>query len=105
LAAQADSGTALSIIPAANRTLSPRQGVVRVEDAVSGTVLGEVSVTQAAYGDVNHDQKTDAVDVQSIINAVLGLGTPHDVDVTCSGGVDSVDIQAAVNAVLGVPPV
>ncbi len=57
--------------------------------------------------DVNNDGFVNAVDIQIVINAVLGLPLPDgvtedDVDVNNDGKVDARDIQRVINAVLGV---
>ena len=54
--------------------------------------------------DVNGDAAVNVVDVQMLVNLVLGVvtGTPGQGDVNRDGRVDVVDVQALVNAVLGV---
>jgi hypothetical protein len=54
-------------------------------------------------GDVNGDNAVDAVDVQLVINGVLGLdiGTVN-ADINGDGQVDAVDVQLVINIVLGV---
>ncbi len=52
--------------------------------------------------DVNHDGAVNAIDVQLVINAALGLTTGYDSDVDNNGNVDAVDIQLVINATLGV---
>jgi hypothetical protein len=52
-------------------------------------------------GDVNDDGWVDAVDVQTVINAVLGLDTDWDCDLDGNETVDAIDIQLVINAVLG----
>ena len=52
--------------------------------------------------DVNSDNIVDAVDVQLVINAVLGHDTAYDCDVNGDNAVDAVDVQIVINAVLGV---
>lgn len=52
--------------------------------------------------DINRDGKTDAVDVQLVINGALGLQTGgFNADVNRSGKVDAVDVQLVINAALG----
>lgn len=55
-------------------------------------------------GDVNRDGNVDAVDIQLVINVVLGIPiNPRYVpDVTESGDVDARDIQKVINVVLGI---
>ncbi|MBI5090989.1 MAG: hypothetical protein HZB26_00930, partial [Candidatus Hydrogenedentes bacterium] len=50
--------------------------------------------------EVNGDSHVDAVDVQLVINAALGLTTLYNCDVN-GGGVDATDIQLTINAALG----
>jgi hypothetical protein len=51
--------------------------------------------------DVNGDFSLDAVDVQLVINGVLGLSGEHDCDVNDDGEINAIDIQMVINAVLG----
>ena len=53
-------------------------------------------------GDVNGDDKLDAVDVQLVINSALGLPVPFSTDITYAGGTDAIDVQLAINAALGI---
>lgn len=50
--------------------------------------------------DINADGAVDAVDLQLVINAALGLPVPHPTDIDGDGSVNAVDIQRMVNAVL-----
>jgi hypothetical protein len=50
--------------------------------------------------DVNKDGATNVVDVQLIVNQVLGVVPPTS-DVNGDGSVNIVDVQAVVNAALG----
>jgi predicted outer membrane repeat protein len=52
--------------------------------------------------DPNGDRRADAVDVQWVINAVLGIGGVEVADVDGDGAVNAVDVQLIINAVLGV---
>ena len=56
----------------------------------------------------NRDGKINAVDVQLVINAALGIDIsescdcdPDNADVNCDGKVDAVDVQLVINAALG----
>ena len=55
-------------------------------------------------GDLNNDGVTNAVDVQLVINAALGLELPVGVraDRNFSGVVNAVDVQLVINAALGI---
>lgn len=58
------------------------------------------SDTALSDGDVNRDGSVDAVDLQLVVNTVLGLENIEDADVD-GGGVSATDIQHLVNRVLG----
>ncbi len=61
-------------------------------------VLGPLS-----FGDINRDGLVNAVDVQLVINAVLGLDIwPHEADVNGDDAVNAVDVQLVINAALGI---
>lgn len=51
--------------------------------------------------DVNQDNVIDAVDIQKVINAALGLVITGDADVNRDGSVNAVDVQLVINAALG----
>ena len=52
--------------------------------------------------DVNNDGVTDAVDVQLVVNALLGMDKyTVNADVDGNGEVDAADVQLVVNGVLG----
>jgi len=60
---------------------------------------------QLMAGDVNRDGYVDALDLQILINAALGLpvnATVLDMDVNGDGPVDALDVQLCSNAVLGI---
>ncbi|MBI4559158.1 MAG: Hpt domain-containing protein [Candidatus Hydrogenedentes bacterium] len=50
--------------------------------------------------DVNADGDTNAVDVQMVINAALGMDTEAPGDVNQAGGVNALDVQEAINKAL-----
>lgn len=52
-------------------------------------------------GDVNGNDETNAVDVQLVINAALGLGEDGPNDLDLNGSVNAVDVQLVINAALG----
>ncbi|MBI4560037.1 MAG: VCBS repeat-containing protein [Candidatus Hydrogenedentes bacterium] len=58
---------------------------------------------QPVPGDVNGTGGSDAVDVQLVINAALGLDNQPGRDANCDERVDAVDIQLVINAALGLP--
>lgn len=67
---------------------------------------GEILTGGGGNGtDVNGDGTVNAQDIQSVINAILGVGTPGtNADVNGDGTVNASDIQAVINSVLGINP-
>jgi hypothetical protein len=55
------------------------------------------------FGDVDRNLKVDALDVQVVINAVLGLSKTQHADLNDDDRYDALDVQLVINAVLGVP--
>ena len=51
--------------------------------------------------DINNDSFVNAVDVQLVINAALGIDIPYNADVNNSRTIDAVDVQLVINAALG----
>ena len=79
--------------------------VVRVEDQSGDYAEAVMNIFVDAApvpGDVNRDGLVNAVDIQLVINDVLGLDVPFNCDINCSGSVDAIDIQLVINAVLGI---
>jgi len=60
-------------------------------------------VEQRAAGDADLNGFADAVDIQLVINRVLGISTPGICDMDGDGRVDAVDVQLIILAVLGIP--
>jgi len=57
------------------------------------------------WGDVNGSGIVNAVDIQIVINGVLGVQEEHPcMDINRDGEVDAVDIQLVINAALGIEP-
>jgi hypothetical protein len=53
--------------------------------------------------DVNLDGAVDAIDIQMVINVLLGIdATGLDADIDCNGAVEALDVQGVINTVLGV---
>lgn len=52
--------------------------------------------------DANKDGTVNALDIQLVVNRVLGLNVPQNCDVNRDGSVNALDIQIAVNVLLGV---
>jgi len=61
-------------------------------------------VEEPIFGDINGDRTVDAVDVQLVINNVLGLVIQGNADINSSGNVDAVDVQLVINVALGILP-
>jgi hypothetical protein len=61
-----------------------------------------VEVTFFHPADVNRDGAVDALDVQTVINAALGLPVQWNCDVSGDDLVNAIDVQVVINAVLGV---
>jgi streptogramin lyase len=51
--------------------------------------------------DINGDGVVDAVDVQLVVNAALGIPIAYSADVNGDGGVNAIDVQLVTNAALG----
>jgi len=80
----------------------PGAGVTRKFDESS--LLNDCSAQDSPRTeDINTDGAVNAVDIQLVINAALGLpaGFPSNVDGV--GGTDAIDVQLVINAALAVP--
>lgn len=94
-----------------HRLLLP--GTYTVEFSAPGYIpytLNDITVTTdtttrndipLSDGDVNLDGRVDAVDIQLVVNAILGYDIPYDADVDGGGGVTATDLQSVINVVLG----
>jgi hypothetical protein len=70
---------------------------------VSEFVIAFPTVTDSGIdGDVNGDDSVNAIDVQLVINAALGIDTICSCDINGDGPVNAVDVQLVINAVLGI---
>ena len=90
--------------PVAAVTFSPNGE--QVVAAMSGPSILEWDIADISpfiVGDVNNDGHADALDVQLVINAALGMPIPIGLrgDRTFSGKADAVDVQLVINHVLG----
>ena len=88
---------------------SPREtemvGNSRLTDLyVTKLRLGNEDEEDPVFADVNGDGLVDALDVQLVINAALGITNEHDsaADVNGDGVVDALDVQLVINAALGI---
>jgi hypothetical protein len=82
---------------AVNTTSAPRSGVL--------TIAGQAfTIAQAKAGcDPNLDSVVNVVDIQALINVILGITTcPANCDVNSDGSVNVVDLQTLNNVILGV---
>jgi hypothetical protein len=60
------------------------------------------TVTQVGEADLNADGAVNALDVQLVINAALGLPVIYDCDLNEDGQVNAIDVQLVINAALGI---
>jgi len=67
------------------------------------TLWDDGAVVTMIDADINNDRRVNAVDLQLVINAVLGLpGVPPKADVDENGFINAVDVQKVINVLLGV---
>jgi len=76
-------------------------------DGLESAFSNEVSTTVGGPGtsitcDINGDSQRSSVDVQILINALLGSGTDSRYDINKDGKVNILDVQVLANVVLGV---
>jgi hypothetical protein len=64
-------------------------------------VLFEAEIPRLLPEDLDGNGSIDAVDVQIVINAALGIDDRPNVDVNINGDVDAVDVQLVINGALG----
>jgi len=77
-------------------------GRVTLDDVtVTGQLLFDVQ-EKLSPADIDQNGTVDAVDVQLVINSVLGLDVIGDADVNGDETVDAVDVQLVINAALGI---
>jgi len=100
-------------LAAAQQSSDGECGQLLCEDAMCGDPSGadiETVCDPGRYcieldfqpGDVNRDTGLDAIDIQLVINKVLGIEVPWDCDVDRNGSLDATDLQLVINAVLGI---
>lgn len=68
-------------------------------------VDGLLQIRKNPFGDVDNDGQVTASDLQRVINASLGMGSPAELlaaDLNGDGVVNAIDIQLQVNATLGI---
>jgi hypothetical protein len=84
-----------------NQVLTANLTVTNLDDP-SDIETVVVNVGQAPRTDVNRDGAVNAIDVQLVINAALGLLVDYDCDVDEDGTVNAIDVQLVINAALGI---
>ncbi|MCD6287881.1 MAG: hypothetical protein J7M12_02075, partial [Candidatus Hydrogenedentes bacterium] len=52
------------------------------------------------FGDVDHNNRVDASDIQLVINSALGIGDCDTCDLDQNGATNAVDVQMVINAAL-----
>ena len=111
IATGAEGAYDTAVVPGWSGTITPvKAGYTftppsRTYDNVEAALAGQDYEAARGYAraDVNRDGRVDALDVQLVVNAVLGaLAEPAMCDVDANGDVNAIDVQAVVNAVLGV---
>jgi len=75
--------------------------VLIANDNVNDPVWDAATVTVFSSGDVNSSGSLDAVDIQLVINAALGLSVDYDCDLNGDDWVNAIDVQLVINAALG----
>jgi len=76
---------------------------VRMRDALgnAGSYSNSESAITNSVADINSDGVVDAIDVQLVINAVLGIPVDYDCDVNADRYINAIDVQTVINAALG----
>ncbi|MBI4558235.1 MAG: right-handed parallel beta-helix repeat-containing protein [Candidatus Hydrogenedentes bacterium] len=80
------------------------ESAVRSVDVFAGRItVANIMLAPPPRGptDIDGNNAVNAVDVQLVINAALGLNTGYNCDVDNSGNVDAVDVQKVINGALG----
>lgn len=74
-----------------------------LRDASSFCDVATVSITVHPLNDwdVNRDDAVDALDLQLVINRVIGIAADGDADVNDDGRSDAIDVQLLINALIG----
>lgn len=85
-----------------DRTIvSDTNGVQVAADSVDGILTIETDGTSDRPVDANQDGNIDALDVQTVINSVLGCDVAGNPDIDGNGVVNAIDVQLVINSVLG----
>jgi len=95
----------LIVTASTNTVQSLRNGLVRITSANAANSSIDITIQQdvdAARADINRDGVINAIDVQLVINAALGISSEYDADINGDGVVNAVDVQLVINAALGI---
>jgi len=106
-AINAGTGLAGAVLPAhavVEQYVKHQSGQARAADATPDIGAYEYAAVATSRCDLNGDTAVNVVDVQYLVNLVLGAltGPPGAGDLNRDGRVDVVDVQLLVNVVLGV---
>jgi hypothetical protein len=98
---------AAAVIPQHNVTrqyVKHQSSQTRPSSAALDIGAYEYSSSAASQCDLNGDTAVNVVDVQSLVNVILGLSSapPGSGDLNHDGSLSVVDVQALVNAVIGI---
>jgi chitodextrinase len=93
-------------ISLSNLSTDPGYIANQASDSVCADAVRFVEVEQGLKGDVNCNGTVDVVDVQALVNCILGkgpcdLGCGNSTDANDDGSVDVLDVQEVVNIILG----
>jgi len=103
--AGADAWTTAGIVPESVQFVDGPNGRM-IEFQVTGFSYFALAASKSS--DINADGVTNAVDVQLVINAALGIDIgilKTAADINGDGLVNAVDVQRVINGALGLPPV
>jgi len=81
--------------------VTPEPETVTIVYSQTTEIVLEYEAVPALFGDVNGDDRVDALDVQLVINGALGLAVGDECDINEDDRVDALDVQLVINAALG----
>ena len=114
--ADLDTATVVWSVISGPGTIDPDTGVFSADMEGQVEIFVEVSLegitqtdrfrfaveTSFSPGDIDRNRSVDAVDVQLVINRVLGLDILWNADINGDETIDAVDVQLVINAALGI---